>query len=110
MSGALRSLVGQVSKFVKGDSFQRPSIQACILHLLRHSLNFCDRKDCKAVTKPSRRIFRPQMKGKLPKPLMILTQSGQTSVLRSHHTGNNIGRKSSRFSPSRQTFGELSVD
>ena len=38
-------------------AFPETTVQTCIVHLVRHSLNFCSWKDCKSVAADLRRIY-----------------------------------------------------
>jgi transposase-like protein len=50
-------------------AFPETTVQTCIVHLVRHSLNFCGWKDRKAVAKDLRRIYQATDDGEAEKAL-----------------------------------------
>lgn len=42
------------------EAFPETTVQTCIVHLIRHSINFCSRKDRKAVAADLRPAYKTQ--------------------------------------------------
>lgn len=72
-------------------AFPDTTVQTCIVHLVRHSLNFCAWKDRKAVAADLRRIYEPQPQTMLPRNWMRSRRNGWENMPRSHRPGGGHG-------------------
>jgi transposase-like protein len=55
---AVQSMASRASLTLSTRPILRPTVQTCIVHLVRHSLNFCGWKDRKVVAKDLKRIYQ----------------------------------------------------
>ena len=98
-------------------AFPDTTVQTCIVHLVRHSLNFCGWKDRKAVAKDLKLIYQAVDDGEAAKALdddgeaakALLKPNGATNILQSPQAGGEHGRRSSRSLPSRQRCARSST-
>ena len=81
--------------------FPQATVQTCIVHLVRHSLNFCAWKDSKAVAADLRQIYQAQTADQAAAALDAFEALGATNTPPLHQPGDGPGRKSPRPSPSR---------
>lgn len=90
-----------------GTAFPRTTLQTCIVHLIRNSLDYAGWKDRKAVAAALRPISTPRPANKRPSRRCRRSPMGpgEPSTPRSSLPGSGSGRTSRRSSSSRQTSG-----
>ena len=84
-------------------AFPETTVQTCIVHLVRHSLNFCGWKDRKAAAKEPpcscAGFIRPWTTRRPPKRWMISRPNGAVNTPQSHQHGAGHGRRASEIIP-----------
>ena len=78
-SGVEDILIGVVDGFkgfpnTMNAAFPEATVQTCIVHLVRHSLNFCGWKDRKAVAKDFKRVYQATDDAEAEKALAIFEE------------------------------------
>lgn len=81
-------------------AFPEAMVQTCIVHLVRHSLNFCSWKDRKAVAADLRRIYGAATADLAAAELDDFEEKWAGNMPRSHRPGAEPGRRSSPSSAS----------
>lgn len=74
-------------------AFPETMVQTCIVHLVRHSLNFCSWKDRKAVAADLRRIYSAPTAEMAEAELDAFEENGLENTRPSHRPGGGHGRR-----------------
>ena len=77
-----------------------------IVHLVRHSLNFCSWKDRKSVAADLRRIYEAATAELTANDWMLSKKNGPGNRLPSPQPGEGRGRRGARSSPSIRQSGK----
>jgi transposase-like protein len=75
-------------------AFPNTTVQTCIVHLVRHSLNFCGWKDRKNVAKDLKRSYQATDDVEAEKALANFEAGRGQNTPQSHPHGGGHGRKS----------------